>query len=527
MKKYIIKTVIAVFLLTGISGCTDWLDLKPESEIILDDFWQSESDVQSVIASCYRGLTEDAVIYRMMVWGELRSDNLTEGAGIASSRYDMRRILEGDLLSSNAYSSWGAFYSVINYCNTILKYAPDVVNRDFNFTQSDLHKAQAEALTIRALCYFYLVRSFKEVPWIEEASINDSQDYNKPKNTEEFILNRIIEDLKTAQNYAVTDYGKLSYNKGRITLDAVNSLLADVYLWKGDYDNCVKSCDLVLANKKLKLEPANFMFNRVFYNGNSNESIFELQFNDNVQRNNPTATLYGKTGNPYGELSFPATLAYNPTENETGAFSPFNYKISSTVIESQNDIRAKESYTIYGGKFFIFKYAGIARLENVAGGGIYLYRTNTSNWIVYRLSDIMLMKAEALVQLDGTDNMKEAIELVNETYLRSNTQPADSLRLTNYTTQTAMSELVLRERQRELLFEGKRWFDLVRMARRGDGDIDALNNYIDHKSSGNTISLRVPVIDALFMPISRGELEANRNLKQNPYYEETTSTSTR
>jgi starch-binding outer membrane protein, SusD/RagB family len=463
------------------------------------------------------------VIDRMIVWGELRSDNLTSGSGFPTARYDMYKILEGDLTSSNAFCSWGSFYTVINYCNTLLYYAPKVVDRDPNFTPADLQRVRSEALTIRALCYFYLVRTFKDVPWIEEASVTDTQDYNLPKVPEDTIVSRIILDLKEAQKYARTDYGIKKYNKGRITLNAVNALLADVYLWSNQYNECAATCDLVLSDPALKLIEADYMYSQVYYLGNSSESIFELQFSENDMRNTSVIQLYGNATNVLGETSFPANLAYDQYNNSKGAYSPFKYEVSTTVTESATDIRAKDSYIPYGGKFFIFKYAGIERMEDTKGASGYAYRSNTSNWIIYRLSDVMLMKAEALVQIAGQSNMKSALSLVNKTYLRSNVNQ-DSLFINNYTTKTAMEELVLRERQRELLFEGKRWFDLVRLARR-EGNTSTLNDYVDHKLTGNAASLGAPVLNAMYMPISKSELDANPKLKQNPYYEETSTSS--
>jgi len=517
MKKIFIIGLM-ILVLFGSSSCDKWLDLKPESEIVLDEYWKSEGDVDAVLASCYKSLTEDDVIARMIVWGELRSDNIVVGYnGIDTKRYDMYRILEGNLTPTNAYSSWGSFYSVINYCNTLLYYAPYVIDRDENFTAADLNRVKAEALSIRSLCYFYLVRSFKEVPWMDEASISDSQNYNKAKSSEDEVLNHIISDLEFAKKYVSTDFGRTDYNKGRFTLDAVNALLADIYLWKMDYANCVKSCDQILASKKLKLESPLYSFIHVFYLGNSTESIFELQFNENVQKNNMVIVLYGSSSKTYGELRFPTNLMFNPYTVKGGVYSPFNYPVpsSSTLFEGTKDIRSKQSYNINSGN--IFKYAGVMEADNAAGtDALYGYRSSTPNWIIYRLSDVMLMKAEALVELDGETNLKNAITLVNYSYTRSN-EGQDTLAYANYNSKPAMEDLVLRERQRELMFEGKRWYDLVRLARR-ENSTGTLNTFVDHKSSGNAGSLGAPVMNAMYMPISRSEIESNPKLKQNPYY---------
>ena len=129
------------------------------------------------------------------------------GDGFPSGLYDMQRILEGNLTTVNSFSSWGSFYSVINYCNTLLHFAPEVIDRDNNFTEFDLKRVEAEALTIRALAYFYLVRTFKEVPWIEDASINDTQNYQQAKDSEQTIISNIIRDLLIAQQSVPLDYG--------------------------------------------------------------------------------------------------------------------------------------------------------------------------------------------------------------------------------------------------------------------------------------------------------------------------------
>ncbi|MDP4268878.1 MAG: RagB/SusD family nutrient uptake outer membrane protein [Bacteroidota bacterium] len=520
---------LSVLLLLGATGCTNWLDVKPESQIILEEYWQSESDVDAVLAACYRGLTEDDNIYRMMVWGELRSDNITFGGPIPIQRYNIYQLLSGNINPTNSYCSWSGFYSVINYCNTLLHYAPYVLERDENFTQDDLHHVQAEALTIRSLCYFYLVRSFKEVPWIEDASIDDTQNFNKPKATEREILDHIIADLKYAQQYARTDFGKPAYNKGRFTLDGVNSLLADVYLWDQQYDKCVEACNNVLSDKQLKLVKPELMLTSVFTNGNSSESIFELQFDDNIQANNAVYALFGSNSDPKGDFSFPATMVYDTysTPKVVGAYSPFNYAIpsSSNLYESTNDIRQRDFLNLSastGGQYFIFKYAGISRTTQANGQYSYRYRSTTANWIVYRLSDVMLMRAEALVQM-GESNYHEAIRMVNAPYLRAN-ELADSLYITNYPTKSEMEKLVLRERQRELMFEGKRWFDLVRVARR-EQSTATVNEFVEHKASTSGASLSVSSLDGLYMPISQSELKANSKLTQNPYYEVASSSS--
>lgn len=112
------------------------------------------------------------------------------------------------------------------------------------------------------------------------------------------------------------------------------------------------------------------------------------------------------------------------------------------------------------------------------------------------------------------------MDIVNTVYLRSNPTIIDLLSISNYQTKKELEELVLVERQRELMFEGKRWFDLMRMARR-DGKTDRLIKLVIRKSEENSsvLSSKLKDMNALYWPISESELKANPRLKQNPFYE--------
>jgi hypothetical protein len=519
-QKIIVRTgyiIVSFVLLFMLGSCSKWLEIKPESELVLNDFWQTESQATSVLASCYKGLTSNDCMSRMILWGEGRSDNVVP---FNNTDLDLSKMVTFDLAPTNAYCGWGHFYSVINYCNTFLHYAPGVLDVDKNFTQAKLQQLEAEAWTIRALTYFYLVRAFQNVPWVDQPSIDDKQNYYVSQSSDTVVISNIINDLQKALQYAPSSYGTTEQNKGRITKNAVMALLADVYLWNNQYTECVQMCDQIIADKNLQLVDTKTMYHDVFYAGNSTESIFELQFGrpeDNRQFNSIVHNYYGSADEDEGQLSFSAFLAAGTT------LSPFNYKIGSTV-ESSNDARYKDFVNSKAslGLYLIFKYAGKERIEISSISSAYSYRLNSANWIIYRLSDIMLMKAEALVQLNrsGAD-LQEALKMVNTTYLRSNTTAGtDSLRIGSYRTQNEVAKLVLRERQRELLFEGKRWFDLMRLARRA-GSPGPLVSFIAQKFSGTTSTQIGPnsIMNALYLPVNKYDLSSNPKLKQNPYYD--------
>jgi hypothetical protein len=299
-------------------------------------------------------------------------------------------------------------------------------------------------------------------------------------------------------------------------LNAVRAILADVYLWDQQYDKCIEMCDKIIADPKLELVSSDKLLTSVFFSGNSTESIFELQYNKDVQLNNTVNNFYGYENRQFGEFSFPAYLAKN------GQFSPFNYS-ASAVKESTKDLREKLfiGAVDMGDGYPIYKYALAQNIENADETYSPKYRpaSTTVNWVVYRLADILLMRAEALVQLNRNQaDLQEALRMVNKTYLRSNTT-ADSLQFVTYNNQNDMEKLVLRERQRELMFEGKRWFDLMRLVRRYN-DPTVMLAYVSPKLTGDNMQIRkMSVMDGLYFPILKSELEMNPKLTQNSFYE--------
>lgn len=507
-------------------SCTDWLDLKPIDNIVVEDFWKNASDVEAVVLACYRSMLEDGYMSRIIVGGELRSDNIVIGRGTtddADEKRALTNILEANILPSNRFVSWGSFYSVINYCNTVLHYAPDVVDIDPDYTKGMLRANEAEALAIRALTYFYLVRIYKEVPYVTEPSIDDTQEFKIPKSSEDAILDQLEEDLISAETYAVKQWPKGAHTKGRVTKNMVRALLADIYLWRSKYDECITMCNKILAETTTVTDILNgaeftahdlmFLdntyfsnpFQEIFLEGNSFESIFELQFDADEKRSTKVFDFYGSLERN-GELSAtPLT--------EWGLFRT-------------TDLRGLDSYLPEAlGYFNIFKYVGSSRIYSTSGTSTYTYRSSASttpNWIIYRLPDIMLMKAEALAELEtsDTDELEEALEMVNTVFMRSNPGLAKSpYAIEDYSSRTLMQELVSEERQREFLFEGKRWFDLMRMVKR-DGNSNRLLSYVLRKYlNQDIVKSKWSIINALYLPIHQDELSSNPALVQNPFYE--------
>jgi len=478
MKYLKVKYLLLVMLLITVS-CDDFLDLEPENDLIKQEFWNTKEDVISVMAAAYdafRGTAEQSLIF-----GELRADMAVIGGSDFS---DYERIATSDITSSNEALNWAGYYKTINMANTVMFFTPIVKAKDNSFTKELENSIISEMLFLRSISYFYLVRLWKEVPLVTQASVSDTVDIYLTKNSEKEVINTIIKDLKRASSLAVTsnlDKG-IEHEKGRANKYSIQALLADVLLWDEQYGQAIIYCDSVINARKdgaklFDLEPNATWFN-IYNPGNSPaESLFEIQFNDNLEsQENP---MYEKLFN-----------------NLDGTARWLD------IFERTTDIR-------YGRNGPIHKYIGLSSTAATRRSG----DARDANFIYYRYADVLLIKAEAL----ANTNIQEANFLVRQIAER-----ASQVHITELEYDAFMSSL-MDERAREFVFEGKRWFDLLRWAKKdGFKNKHVVINVILSKATNaqERAVLRAKVADTMsyYLPIYEEELLSNNNLKQNPYY---------
>lgn len=555
-KAMVISLAIPATVMT-MTGCSDYLDRQPLNDVILENYWTQKADVKSVLNSCYESLESEESIQRMGIWGELRSDNIKAGR---NADYDVQEMLKENLLPTNKYTKWNVMYQTINRCNTVCHYASLVQERDPNYTVAEMNANIAEATFIRDLCYFYLIRTFRDVPMTFEPSISDQADFKIQPTPMKEALNKLVEDLESVQQNAVKRYvddsrmsnstaAQTAYeNCSRVTRVAIYALIADICLWNGDYDKCVEYCDKVIDFKKdqYKQKLANYgdlddivelygipmirekedgstvcgnAYNEIFGDGCSFESLFELYFKSNQSvKNTYVSKFYSSSSEAIGFFTVPSVLCKDAALGNCNLFA-------------KNDCRVYETTQFSNSSYAIRKYA-FSRTEldnsNVSDERSLKLSTSMkgneySNWIVYRLSDVLLMKAEALV-MKGEANYETAFCMVNAVNKRArnlvDASAKDTLKYSDYkSSREKMEQLVLDERHREFMFEGKRWYDLVRMALR-DGDNQRLIKEATVKYEDNLSAIKIRLADPnmLFFPYNRDELKLNSYLRQNPAY---------
>ncbi|MGO4770744.1 RagB/SusD family nutrient uptake outer membrane protein [Flavobacterium sp. W22_SRS_FK3] len=494
-----IKTILALFIVfISTTSCDDYLDLKPQDGIIREEFWKTKEDIQAAVIGMYSsllnsppGVSDLPMSQYLFMYGELRGDMIAAGPNVTE---DQRDIMNSNIMASNSLTNWAIFYRTINYCNTIIDLAPAVKEKDPTLTQLQLNNYLSEALAIRAYLYFTLARTFKDVPLKLTATLTDEDNFQLPVTPQKDVFAQVIKDLKLAEEYAVLTYGNVASDKGRITVYAINAMQADVYLWNDNFQEAFDASQKIITPGKFGLIKVsnNTWFNTVYAKGNSIESIFEFQY---------TTTNLG----PFYNIFFqrPQFLA------------------SATVLEdvfgvdfddpNNKDIRGDRT-SLVAGSNQIYKYVG---LDNDTRKEL---QDADTHWFVYRYADVLLMQAEALAELNrGPEALaiiesirlqREAIELTTESIGTDN--------------KNEVIDYILAERARELAFEGKRWFDMLRNARRNNyARLDilisaALVSAPAEQQQSIVAKLKDP--NSHYLPINTYELYTNKALVQNPFY---------
>jgi hypothetical protein len=222
----------------------------------------------------------------------------------------------------------------------------------------------------------------------------------------------------------------------------------------------------------------------IFSQKNTSESIFEVEFDYTI---NETNSLIYNVG--YFGLNDVCLALYNTDQD---------------AIRGLNN-----TYIPYNS---IWKYRGLTTTTNVARP------TNDPDLIIYRLPDVMLMQAEALAHLGSFDQKTQAVNLINTIRARAGVDTYSTLDGSVPT--SLLMELIIKERAMELAVEGKRWFDLVRVATNDQNPDFLISRILQSRLVGDRAMIKSRIIDprSWYMPIYQNELYKNPNLVQNPYY---------
>ena len=331
-------------------------------------------------------------------------------------------------------------------------------------------------------------------------------------------------DEAIATLYRNNQQGNTSF--GSSVLDKLDFGLTNCELIKNTFDN-------VAAGRMPILYAQREIFGDDVSGGkNSEESIFELQFSSSDDRKNEVVDhLYGYSNGTHFQVCEAALGAiYGGSINDdNGRYDSRTWYSVSKSIVGNRDL----------GHYYCFKHSRPWVAISTSGGDKEIIvdteaKDSYRNWIIYRLTDVMLMKAEAYAAMGGKENNKLAQQIVNAIHRRSFCNLKEDVKVEEDVTSSSANnpkkgdavmpgsdyvKLVLNERQIELLAEGKRWFDLVRYAERNAGGMDGTKDereWTEDKPIGNGYAGVKKMVEG-FMKNKYTNYTVQRNRLKNRY----------
>jgi starch-binding outer membrane protein, SusD/RagB family len=390
-----------------LAACDSPLDTDPTASIDAETALTNARGVELALNGAYAGLRSGNIYGNVhMVYPDLYADNLDFTGTFQTDREVALRNISTS--NGQVLSTWASSFNVISRANYLL----EAIGNVQGLTSEQQSRFRGEALFIRALTYFDLVRLFGGVPLVLEPSRGVGPTSLVSRSTAQEVYARVIQDLEEAAPLLPN-----SRVQGRATRQAANALLARTYLETGQNAQARDRATAVINSGLYTLVPN---FRSIWTTKHSQESIFELHFTIN-------------TSNSLAFWYFPAALGgrlgFAPTAELFNSFEA-------------NDSGRAATIGLSGSQRYGFKYHRVANGDD--------------NVVILRLAEMYLIRAEANARLNADAALVRAD--INAVRARAGVAPLGA----EVSGQAALLTAILQERRWELAFEGHRFFDLRR-----------------------------------------------------------------
>lgn len=501
---------LASLLLT--TGCN--LDKFPYSEVAAEDYVKDDATLNTLVLGAYNGL--HGVMYYEWAVTELRSDNTRMHLNNSTSSQSklVEQLDQGVINSEHAWVSdyWNSSYAVIARCNNVMQYL-DKANTD---ESRNMYKG--EALFLRSLQYFNLVRLWGPVFKVTEKVSSDEARYMQRSDVDE-IYALIEGDLEEIIESSLLPTRQTDSNLGRADLIAAKALLAKVYATHysvGDekYRRAIDLCREVLQSENVgNPTSASSMvkYADIFSTNNemNREIIFAVRYiGGNVGLGSPFGNLFAPTNNGANVILGTSNNYNFPSDNIVAAYElNGGSDIRRDVNIADGYFNANTGEMVTRNARHIRKYFNIDQATNP----ITTQYDGDADWPVLRVGDIALLYAELVNETSGPSG--EAFTYLNMIRERAGLQPYSQADLSS---RYDFREAVRNERRLELAFENQRWFDLLRWGIAAE----TVNNYIAGEAFYSAYSYSVnPLAEwQVMLPIPIDVININPNAAQNIGY---------
>ena len=489
-----IKTIQAVILglsLMGATGCSKFLEEHNASAITQDNYYKNSTQAQSAVDGTYEqlrvfqngdGYGETPWISMEMLVGHAKT--------LGQSTYNSTMIKHTAGSSDPVFKSvWTGFYNGIANANVALKHIPGI-----DIDESVKSNMLGQLYFLRAFYYYHLVRLYGNVPLILDPVDANSEQLYPARDSASKVYDQIVADLKAAEGTTLPNTDA----SGRVTMGAVKTLLASVYLTMAGYPlqkgteyyqlAADKAAEVIDAGWYSLFSDYLYLHDRAHKNGS--EFIFQVQYAGSIMTNN------------IARLIIPEKIGISSFGDEYGALMPYNQFVASYEAGDKRTQEKQFFFTSYNGKdfgeFSLYKY-WLEEAANPNTGDA----NSDENWTVFRLPEVMLIYAEASNEAGGPT--QKAYDQINAIRSRASLAPLSGLSQDQFRTE------IWKERYHELAFEDKAYFDIQRTHM----IYDLTNNvFADATTTANIQGITFNTKYFLWA-VPQNELDANKNLTQN------------
>lgn len=443
MKK-IISLSLVFFAIFAINGCSDdFLEVDPKESIAEEDRDENFTP-EEFVTGVYGMFNTFQYAFSYLGITEIISDNADKGSSPSDTGAD-KDLLDNLTFSSTAGSisaMWEHWYKTIGRANYAIAFAEEE-------GVGDTERLIGEAKFLRAYTYFFLVRTFGDVPIQGEIEIVDGSPIVDPevdlssRDPRDEVYAYIIQDLLDAIDVLPRKSEYPQNDLGRATRGAAQGMLAKVHLYQENWSEAQQYADAVINSGEYGLEPNYEDIWRV-YSENGTESLFEIQ-----ARGEPIAN---------GVQQYSQTQGARGTGGWGWGFNTPSESLVEAFDEEGDEIR-KEATIIFAGETLWDGREVSPSVENPRYNEKAYSSANAGdsqgdkNVRVLRYAEVLLIKAEAEARLGNIGAATSALNTVRD---RVNLDPVPSLN------QQDLLERIWNERRLELAFEHDRWFDIIR-----------------------------------------------------------------
>ncbi|RKD89977.1 RagB/SusD family nutrient uptake outer membrane protein [Mangrovibacterium diazotrophicum] len=555
MIKNKILPALLILLTLGFASCSDdFLDQTSDSEYTSDVVFSTPAYTNSAIMGIYNIMTYDEMYSsRLSLMYSTNSD--IEVVGADQNSYNQ----QGNRGISNYYATpswsghldrtWKALYKGIERANLAITEIPNSPAFSNSDTQSDMQNYYGEALTLRALYYFELVRNWGDVPFKLDPTQSDGENFYPAVADRDTILDHMIDDLTTAAN--LMDWGS---TPERVSKGFALGLQARIALWRGGYSIRNKSgfptersadyldyyqiardaCYKVMTEGPHSLTSS---YSKIWQdlcsltlNTSSYENMFEVAmgltrsseigYSIGVRFRTNTKYGYGNNANVYSTTPYYFYQFDSEDVRRDISVACYEYRPNTTAANAPMEMFVSNPFSWTIGKYDQrwmsdeFMNINISATSKI-GSGI--------NWVIMRYSDVLLMFAEAENELNGGPT-QEAMDALKQVRSRAFSETDQATKVDAYIAahndHDSFFEAVANERMFEFGGEGVRKYDLIRwnmLSSKIEEQRDALKQMYSTGEFVNQSGVTVDVPPAIY--IKYNDDEETINFSEVNFYE--------